>query len=687
MGLFPEKKTLEKIKIALIGNPNVGKTAIFNYLTKSSQKVANFPGITVKGKSGFFTAKNKKFIVTDLPGTYGFGTDSPEEKVAKKFLLDEDLNLIINVVDATKLERNLILTLQLTGFKKPMIIVLTFADKIEEEGIDINYEELSKIFGVPVIPISALHKHDLEHLKQFIIQYIQSPLIPETILKADEILDLSPKIKALYLYLKNISIPKKLKNLSLEWLTFLVATNDEVVLEHFDRETREQINSILQETDMHLENEEVPVSLLFINYLYEKVQEIIKKVYSNKEEVNTKTIMELIDEVLLDPIVGLLVFSAVIWLTFKLTFDVSQPFSTLIEIMINQVIAMIHHYLPQNVFTSFLSDGLISGIGFILTFLPQLAFLFFGITLLEQTGYLTRVVFVTDRFLNKLGITGKSLAPLLLGFGCNVSGVLATKTIPDEKERIITILVNPFMSCSARLPVYVLISSALFPQIASLVITGIYLGGIMLAAFMIWVYRKTLFRGEQSSLLIEMPELTLPPTSSIFYQIYLYLKDFTLHAGFGITIGVVIIWVLSITGPSGYLGPDALNNQALIQQSWVYKIGQLLETIFKPMGWETPLIVALILGFIAKEVVVGTLAVLYGHGNMAQLVPILSSVMSPVQGIAYMVFVLTYTPCIATVFAIKEELGIKWTIFSIINGLVTAWFLSFLIITIGGLLL
>ena len=678
----------EKINIALIGNPNVGKTAIFNYLTKSSQKVANFPGITVKGKKGYFHTKNKKFVVTDLPGTYGFGTNSPEEIVAKKYILNTEVDLIINVVDVTKLERNLILTLQLTGFKKPMIIVLTFADKVEEEGIEINYEALSKTFGVPVIPISAIHKHDLEQLKQFIIQFSKAPSTPKNLINKDEIFRLSPKIKTLYEFIETIELPSSLSNISKEWLTFLLSTDDEVILSYFPEKISKKIQAIIEnnENNEKIDENETPLSLLFMDYLYEKVKEITRNAYVAPNFAEQRTIIEILDEVLLEPVPGLLIFAAIIWLTFKLTFDVSSPFSTIIALGIDWLIHFTKQVLPSTFITSFITDGLLNGIGFILTFIPQLAFLFLGITVLEQTGYLTRVVFVTDRFLNKLGITGKSLAPLLLGFGCNVSGVLATKTIPDEKERIITILVNPYMSCSARLPVYVLISSALFPNIASVVITGIYLGGIILASFMIWIYRKTLFRGEQTSLLIEMPDLSIPPRSTIFYQVYLYLKEFVIHAGFGITLGVLIIWILSITGPNGYLGPNALNNQSLIQQSWIYKIGQFLSYLFKPMGWQTPLIVALLLGFIAKEVVVGTLAVFYGHGNFSQLLIALRSVMTPVQGIAYMVFVLIYTPCIATVFAIKEELGYKWTLFSIINSLVTAWILSYIVILIGGVI-
>ena len=671
--------------VLLVGNPNVGKTAIFNFLTGASQKVANFPGITVSGKRGECKVGTLSLTVMDLPGIYGFGPASPEELVPREILLEGDYKVIINVVDGTKLERNLFLTYQLAMMSKNMMVVITFSDKMKEEGIIVNKKKMEELLGIPVLVVDSFNKLDLEHLKTAILKQVQQPRIPRPVLltelKQDRIFQeaVSKIIGTRRGFSRN-----ELSTLAEEALVYFIALKDDYVWSQFQSDLRNAIEGVIDEIERKYALSS-GLDIWLIEKEYELIEQTQKQLIVRGEGKKKQGISEKIDRVLLHPFWGMIIFIGVMWLMFQLIFVVSQPASDLLDFLFSKLAEGVRRNAPFPILASFIADGLINGVGFVLIFVPQIALLFIGLTIMEQSGYLARVVFITDRFMAKIGLSGKSIAPLILGFGCNVSGVLSTKSITDRKERITTILANPFIPCSARFPVFVMLSASFFPKNAGSVLTLVYFAGIAMAILVSWLLRNTLTRGEESSLLLEMPDLVIPSLRTISYQTYLYLREFVEHAASWIAAGVIGIWILSVTGPKGFLGSEAMSDPELMQKSWVFFFGRLVLPIFSPLGWNTELVVALIFGFVAKEIVISTLGLLYGSRGEEPLLVALGNSVTPVSGLAYMFFTLMYTPCIATVIAIKNEIGGKWAIFSVLAGLLIGWMIAFIIVFVGGL--
>ncbi len=673
--------------VLLVGNPNVGKTAIFNFLTGASQKVANFPGITVSGKKGECRANDLVLSVMDLPGIYGFGPASPEELAPRKILLQKDYQIIINVIDGTKLERNLFLTYQLAALNMNTLVVITFADKMEEEGIIIKPDKMEKLLGVPVLIINSFNKPDLERLRSAIFKQVRHPRIPKPILLT--------KLKEEQIFREAIAqiierIEKadfslnELTHLSDEALAYFIALKDDYMWKYFSSPLKESLEKAIREIERKYELT-IGLDIWLIEKEYEIIEQIQGQIIIRKKEAEKQGVSETIDRVLLHPFWGIVIFIGVMWVMFQLIFVISQPGSDLLDLLFSKLARVVKKNVPIPILASFIADGLINGVGFVLIFIPQIALLFIGLTMMEQSGYLARVVFITDRFMSKIGLSGRSIAPLILGFGCNVSGVLSTKSITDRKERITTILANPFIPCSARFPVFVMLSAAFFPKHAGSILTLMYFTGITMAILVSWLLRNTITKGEESSLLLEMPDLSVPSLRTTLYQTYLYLREFVEHAASWIAAGVVGIWILSVTGPRGFLGPDAMSDPKLMQESWIFFFGKLLLPIFSPLGWNVELVVALIFGFVAKEIVISTLGLLYGARGEESLLVALGSSVTPITGLAYMFFILMYTPCIATVVAIKNEIGGKWATFSVVVSLLIAWVTAFIVISIGGL--
>jgi ferrous iron transport protein B len=672
-------------EIGIIGNPNVGKTLIFNYLTGSHQKVANFPGVTVKGKSGNFNLNRNKYQLTDLPGIYGFSSGKPDEAVTHNFLLSSNLDLIINVIDASKLERNLFLTLQLLELHKNMIIVLNFMDKVDQNRTEIDIDGLQRMFGVPVIPVSAVKKTGLETLQEKIEFAIHHPFLtlPIVLEEFDPILeDLFDRINLNNLN-TNPKIPPK-RWLILSTIFLGIPTHDVLTKDDHD-----QIIDALNAIEQKYLDEKADFQLTLFSNLYDKIQEIISAqvVFPKERNVDKLTWSDRMDKILLHSVFGFIIFFIIMGLVFVFTFEISAPLSDGLESTGSNLSEFISRNVSNELWASFLADGLIGGVGFVLVFIPQIAILFIFLSILEHTGYMARVVFITDRFVNKLGISGKSIAPMLLGFGCNLPAIMSTNNISDHNERITIALVNPFLPCSARFPVFIILSSAIFGKFAGIVVTGLYFTGILVSLVMMYILRKTVLKGETTDLLLEINDLTLPPISAVWSQVYRQLRKFIETAATWMALGLIIMWFLSITGPSGYLGPEALNDEAILKKSWVYAIGDTIQPVFGIFGWDARIVTALIFGFVAKEIVIGSLGIIYGvGGDLTALESILAAQFTPVSAIALMVYVLAYIPCIGTYFVLRQEVGSKWANFSILNGLIIAFSLAITVTFVGGLL-
>lgn len=579
--------------VALLGNPNVGKTTLFNSLTGSNQRVGNWAGVTVDKKEGFFD----DFKIVDLPGIYAMDTFSNEEKVSKEFLENGKVDLILNIIDASNIDRNLYLTMQLKQFKKPIILAVNMIDVAEKKGIDIDYKKLEKLLKVTVVPIQASKEQGIDDVKKA---------------------------------LKNIDNNK-------------VDNNDY----NFSSE---------KETYVYIEN---------------LLSECTKK--DNKA---TKTIKEKLDNIMLNPWLAYPIFFIIMALTFQITFSwIGQPLSDLLDSLLNDSLVPIIESLIQGTapwFQSLIIDGIIGGVGGILVLLPIILSLFACITILEDSGYMARVAFIMDKIMRKMGLSGKAFIPMIVGFGCSVPAIMTARTLESEKDRKLTALLIPLMSCNARLPVYSIFAAVFFPNSIGLVVASLYFLGILLAFILGIIFKHTIFKNEEEPLLIELPEYKLPSLKNLLNQLYEKTKGFLVKAGTLIFAMSIILWFLSNFNFSGMTD---------VNDSILASVGGFIAPIFKPLGfgnWQSS--VSLLTGLIAKETVVSSMSVIFA-GDLQTMLPLHFTTLS---ALSFLVFVLLYTPCITVVGTMKKEFGSKLTLFSVTYQLVLAWIVSFLVFNIGS---
>ncbi len=654
-------------RVLLVGNPNTGKSLIFNLLTGYSVKVANFSGVTFQAKSGRFIENGHSHMVYDLPGFYGFSDDTAESASSKRVIYESEDPLIVNVIDINHLDRNLLLTKELLLLNKRMILVLNFVDTVHYD-VNALTSRLRSLYNIPVLGVSAIKERGIRGLKQTIIGEFETL---EAHTKDDKLMRPSKVAERIEQVAAKLNDEKELRF-------------SEVFLSMLDEEYLKDYSPFANDKFMKVEKEvfkglNIPVKVKLIDTLYEEIQSDLSGL-GLIEDNESKLLF--LDRFLLNQYVGLIIFSVLIWLSFKITFDLGGIFTIWIDAGVRILGDVIKASLPNALIASFLVDGLLAGIGFILIFLPQVTILFLIIGIMEQSGYLTRVVYITDRFLTRAGVSGKSIAPLLLGFGCNVPAILSTRIIPDSNEKKVTALSIPFVSCSARFPILVLFGSMVSTAYPDLIVAGAYLLSIAVAVTTIFLLRKFFFRGKQSLMIMELPNLQFPLNNTLFNQVYAQVKDFIKGIGKGVGIGVVILWLLSITSFRGLIGPAALHDPILFKQSLAYSLGQYIQFVFYPMGWDVRIIVALLFGFITKELFIGALGILYGT-NLA----ILSQQFTPVSALSLMLFVLLYVPCLGTVFALKQEVGTRWTLFSMVYSLTLAWVVAFVVYSFGGLIL
>jgi ferrous iron transport protein B len=672
---------MEKIRVALIGNPNVGKSQIFNNLTGGRAHVGNWPGKTVEKKEGFCEHKGVEMQIIDLPGTYSLTAHSIDELIARNFLVEEKPDVVVDIVDASNLERNLYLTLQLLELEANVVIALNKWDVAKSLGYEIDAKELSRILGVPVVPTIATKKTGMEELKDVVVEVAKAKdkgkrlaisygkPYDEIISKMTFILQKDEKLSAKY---------------PVRWLAIKLLEMDEEVLKLVSKSPIfDELKAQLLEAKKNL-GEDIETALA--ERRYSIISEVIlPQVFRGAKPL---TLTDLLDKAFLSKHLGIPIFLAMWWVVFRFTFDVSSPFSEAISMCFSKLGEIANTYISDPRLASFIADGLFKGLGTVLSFLPPIFFLFLGLALLEDSGYMARASFVMDRVMHKLGLHGRSFIPMLIGFGCNVPAVMATRTIGDEKDRILTILVNPLMSCSARLPVYIVVGTAVLGAHAAVGVFSMYILGIVLAILMALLFRKTLFKGKPSPLILELPLYARPTLKSTLIHAWERGRLFLKKAGTIIFLVVIVVWFLS------NYPYEAVHQggEVMIENSYIAMLGKSVETIFRPLGFNWMAAAALFFGFVAKECVVGAIATMLGLSEEAGEEGVSEALRSagiftPVTGLAFMAFTLIYIPCLATIGAIYRETNSwKWTIFAVVYGLILAYIVALIIVTLGRLL-
>lgn len=658
----------KQIRIALAGNPNVGKTTLFNAITGARQHVGNWPGVTVEKKTGRVSHNGYEIEVVDLPGTYSLTAYSADEVVARDFILEEKPDVVVQVVDATNMERNLYLTTQLSELRSPVVIALNMADMAEARGDAIDRDRLSAFLEMPVVRTVGTRKDGISSLLDAVIEEAEtSPHHEHTIGYGDDaermiaslvgVLETDQSLAARY---------------PLRWLAVKLLEGDEDVLARIQEgPAAGRVQNILSSIDTD------GYEATMADKRYEAIAAILPQVRT----VNTRNMnsSDIIDRVVTDRYLGIPIFLALMWGAFELTFTVASPFVTAIDTAIAWLAEAVAGSIEPAWLASLLGDGIIGGVGAVLVFIPNIFILFLILSILEDTGYLARAAFVMDRPMHALGLPGKSFIPMLIGFGCNVPAIMATRTIEGEKDRLLTILINPFISCSARLPVYVLFAGAFFgQQAAGGVVFFLYVLGIVVAIASAKLFRSTILPGESSPFIMEMPPYRIPTALTSLIHMWDKGSMYIRKAGTIILFGAVVVWVLA-SFPYGVEYGSA--------ESLAGSLGHLIEPLVAPLGFDWKVSVALIFGFLAKEIVVGSLGVLYGTGEESLSSALLADPnLSAATALALMVFVLIYTPCLATLGVIKKETGSwKWTGFSVAYGLIAAWILAFIVGHLAGI--
>ena len=676
------------INVGFIGNPNCGKTTLFNAYTGANLKVANWPGVTVEKKEGRTFYKGQEFKLIDLPGIYSLTSYTMEEKVSRECIMSDEVDVIVDVVDASCLERNLYLTLQLIELGKPVVLALNMMDVVEERGMEIDLHRLPEMLGIPTIPVSARKRTGLEILMHAVAHHNeyekQGPFIHHhkdqtkhrhdhhseyAMVYSDEIED---KIDLIIAQFK-----EKYPDMdNMRWHAVKMLEQDETVMKQYPAD----LNGI---ADRSYEKD-------IINEKYDFIEEVIDETLVNKSAKEERT--DRIDRFMTGKWTGLPIFLVIMALVFFLTFTVGDwlkgYFETGLDLLTGAASGAFEATGVSPVIESLIVDGIISGVGGILTFLPNIFILFLALAFLEDSGYMARVAFVMDDIMGHLGLSGRAFLPMLLGFGCSVPAVMASRALEHKKDRLKTILVTPFMSCSARLPIYVLFSSMFFGDHAMLACYSMYLLGIIVAIATAYVLSKIDGSKAEHALLIELPEYKSPNARTIAVYVWEKVKDYLTKAGTVIFLASIIMWILLNFGTTGFVTD--------ISDSFGSLIGKAIVPVFAPLGlgyWQ--IVVALISGIAAKEVVVSSCSVLFGIQNittshgMESFVALLAGMgFGAANAYSLMVFCLLYVPCTATIATINREVGSKKTTIAIIvYQLVTAWVVSFIVYHIAGLFL
>ena len=663
----------EKLTFALVGNQNCGKTTLFNQLTGSKQHVGNFPGVTVDRKDGVIRG-HENTLITDLPGIYSMSPYTSEEIVTREFVIKEKPKGIINIVDATNVERNLYLTMQLLELGFPMVVALNMMDELSQNGGSVLVNEMEEALGVPVIPISAAKGEGIDELVRHAIHIAKFQERPEEndFCKRNEGIH-----RGIHAVMHLIEDHAEKTEIPIRFAASKVMEGDVKILEQLKLTEKEQnlLDDIAAQTEEETGMDRAAaVAQMRFDYIEEVCKETVIKPRESKERIRSRRI----DHFLTGKYTGIPAFIGIMGIVFWLTFNVIGAFlQGLLESGITALTeaadAVMQAAHVNSVIHSLVIDGVFNGVGGVLSFLPIIVTLFFFLSMLEDSGYMARVAFIMDKLLRKLGLSGRSIVPMLIGFGCTVPGVMASRTLPSERDRKMTILLTPFMSCTAKLPIYAFFTAAFFPKHGALVMIGLYLFGIIMGILMALIFKKTAFKGEAVPFVMELPNYRMPGAKNVLHLLWDKAKDFLQRAFTVIFIATILIWFLQ-NFDTGF------NMVADSQDSILAMAAGVLAPIFIPVGFgDWRIVTALISGFMAKESVVSSLTVLFGSTQVLQ------GSLTTVGAASLLVFCLLYTPCVAAIASVKRELGGKWAVAMVIGQCVIAWIAAFAVYQIGML--
>ena len=711
------------INVALVGNPNCGKTSLFNFASGAHEHVGNYSGVTVDAKEGTFQQDGYTFRIVDLPGTYSLSAYTPEELYVRKHLSEEQPDVVINVIDASNLERNLYLTCQLIDMDVRSVIALNMYDELERQGNKFDYDSLSRMIGTPIVPTVSRSGFGIEDLFKRVIKVYEEedPVIRHIHINYGEVLEkgITNVRKAIK---NNANIAK---SLSKRYLSIKLLEGDPEI-ESFIK-TLPCAEIILQERDRNVTQiEELLLEdceTAFTNARYGFISGALRETFE-QNKIKEATSTQIIDLFVTHKVLGFPIFILFMWIMFEATFRLGEYPMGWIEDLVGLIGNFVRSHMSEGPLKDLLVDGIIGGVGGVIVFLPNILILYLFISFMEDSGYMARAAFIMDKIMHKMGLHGKSFIPLVMGFGCNVPAIMASRTIESRNSRMITMLVNPLMSCSARLPVYVLLTAAFFPNNASFVLLALYVTGIILAVIMARLFKRFLFNEEDVPFVMELPPYRMPTAKAIMIHMWEKAKQYLHKMGGVILVASIVIWFLGYFPRNTEIGDvfdkqiaevenaeldsaektdtiaelERLKNMEHQKSSYIGMIGQTIQPVLNPLGFDWKMSVSLLTGMAAKEVVVSTLSVLYtGEEEDSQTLSERlkqdldaegNPVFTPLIALSLMLFVLIYFPCIATISAIVNESGSwKWGIFVVIYTCVLAWVVSFVVFQTGSILL
>lgn len=715
------------INVALVGNPNCGKTSLFNVASGSHEHVGNYSGVTVDAKEGHFDFQGYHFRLVDLPGTYSLSAYSPEELYVRKHIIDETPDVIINVVDAGNLERNLYLTAQLIDMNVRMVVALNMYDALLHSGNTLDHKKLGQLFGVPIVPTVSRTGKGIDNLFHVIIglyegaDFIgQKEEIQDEAMREyrewhdkyvpdhkygshdEETHDFDGKSYIRHIHInhgpeleRSIDAVKEVicknENIRYKYSTRFLAIK---LLEN-DKDIEQRVISTLPNGEEVIrvrdkEAERIRLSMnedseqAITDAKYGFITGALKETYTEKNE-NTEMFTRIVDSIVTHKIWGFPIFFVFLYLMFECTFVFGEYPKGWIEWLVEQIASLAETFMPAGPLKDLIVDGIIGGVGGVIVFLPNILLLYIFISFMEDSGYMARAAFIMDKIMHKMGLHGKSFIPLIMGFGCNVPAIMASRIIESRKSRLVTILINPLISCSARLPIYLVMIGAFFPSKASLVLLSIYVTGILLAVLMARIFSRFIVRGDDAPFVMELPPYRMPTAKSVLRHTWEKGAQYLKKMGGIIMIASVIIWFLGY-----YPNHDAYSTTAEQQEnSYIGQIGKAIEPVIEPLGFDWKMGIGILSGIGAKELVVSTLGVLYTNDDDIESVDLADRIpITPLVAYGYMLFVLIYFPCIATVAAIKNESGSwKWAAFTICYTTFLAWIVAFLVHQVGGIFL
>ncbi len=706
---------IKKIRIALAGNPNCGKTTLFNLLTGSRQHVGNWSGVTVEKKEGFFTFKDYEIELIDLPGIYSLSPNSIEEIISRNFIIHEKPDLVLNVIDGTSLERSLLLTTQLIETGVDIVLVINMFDEVQKKGMQIDTKYMETLLSFPVRTISASKEEGISDLIESIINRLDNPIPEKVHIPYGD--DIEKAVKDLECSLNCADLPES--RTQPRWTALRLLSGDSEVIKMISVDTEWQvIYEKLQKHKRDLNGFYGPdLESVIMERQFGFINGIIKECFIQKKfDFSRIDVTEAIDSVLLNKYLSFPIFGLILWLTFQLTFLFGGIFSGFLDHAVHWLGHWTSIVMPQGMLKDLLLDGIISGVGGILVFLPQILILFLIIAILEDSGYMARAAFIMDKFMHFLGLHGKSFISLFMGIGCNVPGIMAARTLENEEDRKVTVLINPFMSCSARLPIYLLIAGMFFGKNAGTVIFVLYILGIIVAVLTAKFLKTVFFKKKSPPFVMELPPYRTPTLKSLLIHMWERASQFLKKMGGVILVGSIIIWALGYfpmtttysssvidlqkrlmvseqTNEKKELNIEIVRQKKMEQMtnSMIGRIGKAVEPVFKPLGLSWREGVALITGVVGKEIVVSTISVLYGTsdqdpGTLKQKMR--ANGLTPLSAFGFLLFVLLYLPCLATIAAVRKETNsVRWMLFSIIYGIGVAYLLTFAIHSLGMLVI